>query len=658
MKYLIIILFTLLILSFGCQKKSKEYEKKDNSLKDSISFLLESSKNASFKKAKPLLKSAITLSKELNNDSLYFKSINRLAVLEFKNKEYTQFKNQSNHLLKTAFEKKDTLYLAKSCFNLGIYYGRVSEIDTAYYYYNESKRYYFAINDSLKVGSCLLNMSILQIGVGDYYGSENTIREALSFLENHEYSNTTRSLYNNFGITSYELEQFKESLYWYEKALDLTKIDHAKAVILNNIGIIHRDMKNFKKASGYFKEGLKLDLKNEEPIKAMLIDNLGYVNFLEGQPNALPIMEKAFEIRKQIKSYRGQVVSSLHLGEYYIHKKDTTTGFNFLTTALVQAKEIKDSKNVLKILENLSKNSSNRKYGFQEKIMKDSIHRAERKYKHIFAKIRYRTEQKENEYDFLETQFIKQTSTLKEQQRKKIQYAILFGISFLLLIIGFYFFRQRKKIHEQQLLIEKLKARAEEKQAISIHLHDAIAGDILLGLQQSQKLKSSLQTQEFNMLISIFERAYEKARKISQDLSQIYFQKISFPQKIINMCVEYSYHNDFNVKQQNIEVIPWNQLHQEIKKAVYGILQEALTNVLKHAKASEVIFIFDKKGKTIIITIIDNGIGIDLNTGNEGIGILNMQKRVSDLKGTIEFKNNQPKGTLIRVKIPMLYKDA
>ena len=78
----------------------------------------------------------------------------------------------------------------------------------------------------------------------------------------------------------------------------------------------------------------------------------------------------------------------------------------------------------MKVLTLLSNNSSNGVYRDNLQFLKDSIFLAERTYRQVFAKIRYRTEQKENEYDFLQTQFVKQTSSLEEQQRKKISFAI------------------------------------------------------------------------------------------------------------------------------------------------------------------------------------------------------------------------------------------
>lgn len=652
----IIVLFFFLL--YNCQIEKNKSGKKVVSLKDSISNLLKISKKVPFEKAKHMLEKAIFFSKELGNDSLYFKSKNRLAIIEYKNRNYKQFKTHSSTLLKIAFERKDTLYIAKAYYNLGSYYSKIGQVDTSYYHYNEAKRFYQRIKDSAKVGSSMLNMSILQIGKGDYYGSESTIKDGLSFIKKEMYPKTTRSLYNNFGIISYELKHYKDALRWYKKALKLTKNSKAQAVILNNIGIIYRDLNDYKNATKYFNKGLAIDLKKEEHIYAMLLDNLGYVHLFQGRSDALLIMQKAFAIRNSINNHRGQIVSKLHLGNYYLFKTDTTKSFKFLTSGLKKAKSIKDAKNLLKILKVLSENSSNAMYQSMYIRLKDSIYESERNYKHIFAKIKYRTTLIENEYDVLQTQFNKQANNLKKQEKQKVQYALLFGTTCILLILGFHFFNQRKKIHKQELIIEKLKAKAEEKQAISVHLHDVIAGDILLGLQHSEKLKKTIKNQEFTTLISIFERAYEKARKISQDLSQLYFRKTTFTQKVNNLCIEYSFQNDIKITHQGIQTISWNVVIDEVKIAIFGILQEALTNILKHAKASEVQLTFEKKSEQLSIILSDNGVGRGIEKDNRGIGLLNMQKRVKDLKGTITFKRNKPSGTIVHFHLPILTKNA
>ncbi len=649
----------ILLLSFvTCRQPKHQTEPVVGSINDSIGQLMTQSKKAPLVQARVLLQNAIDLAKQYQKDTLELKAISRLAILEYRAKKLEQYNTYSHQLLIRAKQVKDTIYIARGHSYLGSYFSRINTNDSAYYYFNEAKTFYDHLRDSLKIASMMLNMATIETRVGDYYGSEKTTINALSYLRHTTKPKTIRGLYNNLGILSYESEQYKDALYWYKLALDITVDIKGKAVILNNIGLIHRDTKSYTTAISYFKKALTLNLEAYEPIKAMVLDNLGYVYMLEGNPEGLKIMEDALLMRHRINSPRGKVVSQLHLGQYYVQQQDSIQAEELLTAALQQAKTIKDSKNQLKLLKVLYERLPNQNYTTQYISLKDSINEAERNYKHQFAKIRYRTKQKEDDYDILEAQYQKQTETLKIEKLKKIWFAILFGIALLFIGAILYFYRQRKKIHQQQLLIEKLEAKAEEKQALSVQLHDTIASDILLGLQYSEKLKERFGGKEFNMLITIFERAYDKARRISQDLNQVYFHKAPFKQKITNLCVEYGFHNDLGIDLQGIEAIDWDRVNNTIKVSIYELLQEAFTNILKHAKASKVKLLFYTQAQTIDIEISDNGIGIDASKTKKGIGLLNMQERISDISGTLTISANTPKGTVLKLTIPILNSNA
>lgn len=647
---------TFLLLFVSCKKVTPTHSlESNNNIKDSIGLLLKQVKvSQDISKKIQLLDQALLLSKEKHLDTLYLKSLSRLATINYKAQDYLSFKKNSVLLLQRSQQKRVTKYIGKGYYNLGCFFNKTRKRDSAFYYFNEAKETYLSIKDSVSVAKNLLNMAILQTTVGDYYGSENTSIKALSYIEKQSEEKTIRSLYNNLGIIAFELEHFSDALYWYKEALSLTENKKAKAIILSNIGTTYRNLNKYNQALDYYKKSLIEVPENALDVQAMVLDNMAYISFLKGETSALKELNKAAALRDSIKNYSGQIVSHLHLGEYYLKQNDTIRAFEYLKASLSQAKIMKDAKNTIKVLKLLSDNSSNRSYSVLHKDVKDSIYRNERHFKHQFASIRYRTQKQALEQKELQSDFNNQSNDLKNQKNKNILYTVLLTILCLLLIIVIYSYLQRKKIHNQQLIIKSLKARAEEKQKISINLHDNIAGDILIGLQKSKQLKENITQEQLDTVIPFFERAYEKARKISQDLSQVYFHKIAFDKKINNLCIEYSFNNEIDISHQGLDRLNWNQTNNEIKVAIYGILQESLNNVIKHSKASKVIISFLKQKKQVKISIQDNGVGFDLNHSKKGIGLMNMEKRISDINGTITFNSLPNNGTDIRVIIPLL----
>ncbi len=97
----------------------------------------------------------------------------------------------------------------------------------------------------------------------------------------------------------------------------------------------------------------------------------------------------------------------------------------------------------------------------------------------------------------------------------------------------------------------------------------------------------------------------------------------------------------------------------EIETALYRIVQEALTNVMKHAHATKVAVIFKEEQNTANITIQDNGQGFDLSalnrspTQDRGLGIIGMRERIALINGSFSIESHIGKGTTINITAPL-----
>lgn len=86
---------------------------------------------------------------------------------------------------------------------------------------------------------------------------------------------------------------------------------------------------------------------------------------------------------------------------------------------------------------------------------------------------------------------------------------------------------------------------------------------------------------------------------------------------------------------------------------LYRVTQEALTNIAKHASATQVWVSLSVDHRIITLTITDNGNGLtQLHTATQGLGLVGMRERVASLQGRIHFENAQP-GLRIHVQIPL-----
>jgi two-component system sensor histidine kinase UhpB len=101
------------------------------------------------------------------------------------------------------------------------------------------------------------------------------------------------------------------------------------------------------------------------------------------------------------------------------------------------------------------------------------------------------------------------------------------------------------------------------------------------------------------------------------------------------------------------------RLPPELETALYRIFQEALSNVVRHARATKLSITLICNNGAFEGNIVDNGRGFDLATiqangdSARGLGLLGMQERISQCGGRLEITSNHGRGTHIHILIPM-----
>lgn len=95
-------------------------------------------------------------------------------------------------------------------------------------------------------------------------------------------------------------------------------------------------------------------------------------------------------------------------------------------------------------------------------------------------------------------------------------------------------------------------------------------------------------------------------------------------------------------------------LDEEIAINIYRIVQESLTNVIRHAKASEVTIRLTQKTDSLTLIIIDNGIGFDQEKKHKGLGLLGIKERAEAMTATYRIDTGDNEGVTIIISIPLI----
>lgn len=95
------------------------------------------------------------------------------------------------------------------------------------------------------------------------------------------------------------------------------------------------------------------------------------------------------------------------------------------------------------------------------------------------------------------------------------------------------------------------------------------------------------------------------------------------------------------------------ELPAEVSVQLVRVLQEALTNARRHSRAAGVEVSLLKQGGSVLVSVVDDGVGFDPPSARTGVGLSAMRERVEGLGGEIEVKSRPGEGTEVRVRVPL-----
>jgi signal transduction histidine kinase len=99
------------------------------------------------------------------------------------------------------------------------------------------------------------------------------------------------------------------------------------------------------------------------------------------------------------------------------------------------------------------------------------------------------------------------------------------------------------------------------------------------------------------------------------------------------------------------------RLEAEIESSLYRLVQEALSNAVKHASAERVVVELTEAGEFVTVLVRDDGSGFDPATRSEGFGLLGMQERADLVGGSISIDSAPGSGTTVRATVPARHRD-
>lgn len=505
-----------------------------------------------------------------------------------------------------------------------LYPDKSNDVAAAFNYLEKSIDENLKQNDIKEAVKTLRYIVIGKIEMGALYESEESATRALQLLDELPSSPSVKAakigLYNDLGMVYRLLKNQQNAFNFYDKALQISENEKDSMAILNNKGNLYMDLGDFTLAQIQFNRVYEISLRTADSInQARALANLGFVQSKLQHPEALNNMLRALEMRLQMDNLSGIYSSYKHLAQYYHERNQDREALKYAEKGYKIAHRINSPSYIENSLASFLK------------IRKDTVSQEYIKLNDSIAQAKL---QKQNKYAGMQYNLLqekKKTETsrlLQEKEKRKNQKYQFLGILLVIAIIAIYFIQRswNKKNTVKQIL--KTEAR------ISKRVHDEVANDIYHLMNKAQ-----LSVLNHEVLLDDLEGIYKKTRNISRENTALIIQD-DFGAQLKDLLQSYQQEKTV-ITVQNISQVNWKSISKIKKTTIYRILQELMTNMKKHSKASQVLISFQKKAKKLQIQYVDNGVGSLLENKN---GLQNAEIRIKAIKGTIIFETAPNRG--------------
>ncbi|PTT08929.1 ATP-binding protein [Flavobacterium sp. HMWF030] len=511
--------------------------------------------------------------------------------------------------------------------------------------YNKSKLLFEKLKDSANIGYILIQMATIQQVNGDYYGSKETVTEALLYVTKR--NEDKAAIKNILGIADKELSLYDDAIHYYKEAANEFKDPLIKQFPLSNIAAVYIQQKKYDNAINLLESLLSKKLlkeKGQEVNESRLLDNLGFAYFKKGiDEKGFGLMKDALHTRTKFKDTYGSIQSYLHLADYYA-KKDLQKSDENAHAAYNTATKLNSVDERLEALQILiSNNNSNQtgKYVQRYFTLNDSIIKVRNNFKNKFAKIKYDAKKEKDENAKLRLEKAENELALQKATYLRIGFVIVFIFLVILIAILIRYYKNKNKAIE-------FKTSYNTEARIAKKIHDELANDVyhVIAFAESQTL-SQENTKE--NLLQKLDDIYGRVRGISKENNKI-DTGINFTSSIKEMLSTYNT-NERNIIVTNLEDVNWETIDDIKKITISRVLQELMVNMKKHSKANLVVIKFENDQKSILINYTDNGKGCEKMTMVKN-GLKNMESRIEAVKGSIYFDTEPDKGFKAKISIP------
>lgn len=220
--------------------------------------------------------------------------------------------------------------------------------------------------------------------------------------------------------------------------------------------------------------------------------------------------------------------------------------------------------------------------------------------------------------------------------------------------------RQRVEQERTRLMTRLVFAQEDERRRIARELHDQL-GQQLTALRLTLETLETQAAERTEFRVQV-ETLQELAQQLDQDISfrvwelrPVAVEEVGLRSALTNFVHNWSNHFHIRVRFHGTGSTD-ERLSSEVETMLYRLAQEALNNIAKHARATQVDVALEGKPEFLSLIIEDNGVGFDPSDGvtiGEGFGLMGMRERAALVGADLQIESVRGHGTTVIVRTPI-----
>lgn len=476
-------------------------------------------------------------------------------------------------------------------------------------YYNKAGLYYLHSGDSMALVETWINSAIVDVQAGHKNQAVLLLKKAIQFLETKDVPDVLLIAQTNLAFAYTEMGRHHTAIHYLqivEKAAKKMSDQHSLVFITNLYGANYFFLKDYPLAISYYKQsyqlGKELGLLNEQ--------------------------KKALYGLYEAEQYLAHYKQALIWHEKYLQTSDSLMNSENLIH-LTQLEEQYDTK--LKIAEIADLQSQNETISLEKKLTSKQLNISLLSIACVLVAVFFLI-------TFFHQRNKRQQMSLihaKERNRERVD--------------------QLLKDHEINTLETVVVTQETERKRLAKEIHDNL-GSYLSTLRYQHEASKPVDVHtdlltRYSITAHLIADACSEVRSITHQLitgADFHFSFIPEIRKLIDRIhsaeqVEVSFH-------YFPETI---QPERDVALMLYKVVQELLSNVLKHAGATKVEITVNQDQQEIRLIVEDNGCGFNVQAASSGIGLTNIRERIGQFNGMVELNSITRKGTSCVIILPL-----